>query len=222
MIDDINIVDCDVHVHELPQELARYCQMPWRKAVEAIAPAAAVTSRFGSVGDYVVPGLAQGTGDGSDPLWPGGQNRTMFVVDPAQCRLHLDRFNIESAVLFPDHLLKIAIQVNGDYAMAVARAYNRWLIDKWLKIDGFYGALCVAPQDPEGSAAEIRELGKKHKMACVFLPSAGVNPLYSNIEPAVKDSNGYLYHTEDTLVVTDGAPRMLTTVMDTDELFVIG
>ena len=67
-MEDILIVDCDVHVHELPKELAQYCEMPWRKAVEAIAPEAAVTSRFGSVGDYVVPGLAQGAGDGSDPL----------------------------------------------------------------------------------------------------------------------------------------------------------
>ena len=42
-----------------------------------------------------------------------------------------------------------------------------------------------------------------------------------SIEPAVKDSNGHLYHTEDTLVVTDGEPRMLTTLIDTDELFII-
>ena len=148
MMKKIRIVDCDVHVRELPDELARHCDMPWRKAVEAIAPAAAITSRFGSVGDYIVPGLAQGTGDGSDPLWPGGQNRTLFVVDPAQCRSDLDGFGIESAVLFPDLLLKIAVQVDADYAMAIARAYNPVLIDKWLTVDGFYGALCIAPQDP--------------------------------------------------------------------------
>ena len=169
----MRIVDCDVHVHELPEELAGHCEMPWRMAVEAIAPEAAITKRFGSVGDYVVPGLAQGAGDGSDPLWPGGQNRPMFVTSPSQCRQDLDAFGIESAILFPDHLLKLAIQVNGDYAMALARAYNRWLINKWLKTDGFYGALCIAPQDPEGSAEEIRELGKNHKMVCVYLPSAG-------------------------------------------------
>ncbi len=174
------IVDCDVHVRELPDELARHCDLPWRKALAAIAPAAAVTSRFGSVGDYIVPGLAQGSGDGSDPLWPGGQNRPLFEVDPAQCRRDLDGFGIESAVLFPDLLLKLAVQVDADYAMAVARAYNRWLIDRWLTVDGFYGALCIAPQDPEGSAAEIRELGGRHKMVCVFLPSAGVNPLYGH------------------------------------------
>jgi len=176
----MRIVDCDVHVHELPEELAGHCEMPWRMAVEAIAPEAAITKRFGSVGDYVVPGLAQGAGDGSDPLWPGGQNRPMFVTSPSQCRQDLDAFGIESAILFPDHLLKLAIQVNGDYAMALARAYNRWLINKWLKTDGFYGALCIAPQDPEGSAEEIRELGKNHKMVCVYLPSAGVNPLYGH------------------------------------------
>lgn len=176
----LRIVDCDVHVRELPDELARHCDLPWRKALEAIAPAAAVTSRFGSVGDYIVPGLAQGSGDGSDPLWPGGQNRPLFEVDPAQCRRDLDGFGIESAVLFPDLLLKLAVQVDADYAMAVARAYNRWLIDRWLTVDGFYGALCIAPQDPEGSAAEIRELGGRHKMVCVFLPSAGVNPLYGH------------------------------------------
>ena len=105
---DMNIVDCDVHVHELPEEVAAYREMPWRKAVEAIVPDSAVTSRFGSVGDYVVPGLAQGSGDGSDPQWPGGQNRTMFVTSPSECRRDLDSMGIHSAILFPDHLLKLS------------------------------------------------------------------------------------------------------------------
>ena len=43
-----------------------------------------------------------------------------------------------------------------------------------------------------------------------------------NIEPAARDADGFLYHTEDTLVVTGGEPRILTDLMDTDELFVIG
>jgi hypothetical protein len=36
-LEDILIVDCDVHVHESPGELAPYCDMPWRKALENIA-----------------------------------------------------------------------------------------------------------------------------------------------------------------------------------------
>lgn len=41
------------------------------------------------------------------------------------------------------------------------------------------------------------------------------------IEPAVKDSRGFLYHLEDLFVVTEHEPKILTTVMDTEELFVI-
>jgi len=42
-----------------------------------------------------------------------------------------------------------------------------------------------------------------------------------NIEPAVKDSQGYLYHIEDLIVVTCDEPEILTNVMDTKDLFVI-
>jgi Xaa-Pro aminopeptidase len=42
-----------------------------------------------------------------------------------------------------------------------------------------------------------------------------------NIEPAVKDSQGFLYHIEDLFVVTDGEPKILTTVMGTADLFII-
>jgi Xaa-Pro dipeptidase len=42
-----------------------------------------------------------------------------------------------------------------------------------------------------------------------------------NIEPAVKDSQGFLYHIEDLFVVTAGEPNILTTVMDTADVFTI-
>ena len=42
-----------------------------------------------------------------------------------------------------------------------------------------------------------------------------------NIEPAVKDSRGYLYHIEDLIVVTRDEPEILTNVMDTKDLFFI-
>lgn len=43
-----------------------------------------------------------------------------------------------------------------------------------------------------------------------------------SIEPAVKDSQGFLYHLEDLVLVTENGHRILTTLMDTEELFVIG
>ena len=95
-------------------------------------------------------------------------------------REDLSKLGIDIAVLFPDHLLKLAMQVDADYAMALARAYNKWLVAKWMQPRGFYGAICTAPQDPEGSAEEIRKLAHKDKMVCAYLPAAAVNPLYGN------------------------------------------
>lgn len=43
-----------------------------------------------------------------------------------------------------------------------------------------------------------------------------------NIEPAVRDSQGFLYHLEDLVLVTEREPVILTTGMYTEELFVIG
>ena len=42
-----------------------------------------------------------------------------------------------------------------------------------------------------------------------------------NVEPAVMDSQGFLYHLEDLFVVTEAEPRILTRFMDTTGLFVI-
>ncbi|MDQ3793501.1 MAG: amidohydrolase, partial [Actinomycetota bacterium] len=35
-LEDILVVDADVHVHESPAELIPYCEMPWRVALENI------------------------------------------------------------------------------------------------------------------------------------------------------------------------------------------
>ena len=42
-----------------------------------------------------------------------------------------------------------------------------------------------------------------------------------NIEPAVLDAQGFLYHLEDLFVVTEAGPRILTRLMDTTDLLVI-
>src|SRR5919205_1073511 len=35
-LEDILVVDCDVHVHESPEAIMPYCEMPWKKALETI------------------------------------------------------------------------------------------------------------------------------------------------------------------------------------------
>jgi len=43
-----------------------------------------------------------------------------------------------------------------------------------------------------------------------------------NIEPAVKDAQGFLYHLEDLVWITADEPVLLTTLMNTEALFCIG
>ena len=35
-LEDILVVDCDVHVSETPGKLAPYCDMPWRVSLETM------------------------------------------------------------------------------------------------------------------------------------------------------------------------------------------
>ena len=68
-----------------------------------------------------------------------------------------------------------------DYAVALARAYNAWLVDFWLgKDDGFRGAVLAPHHSPEAAAEEIRRYAGHPQVACVFLPSCCVDPLYGN------------------------------------------
>jgi len=41
------------------------------------------------------------------------------------------------------------------------------------------------------------------------------------VEPAAKDSQEFIYHLEDLFVVTQSAPKILTTCIDADDIFVI-
>jgi uncharacterized protein len=168
----MQIIDSDVHIHENVEELSEFCELPWKKSLEI---AKNIPERY-----LDVPGLSPGAG-GYDPLWPETQNRPKISKSPAELRQDLDSLGIGMAVLFPDHLLKLALFPNPEYAMALARAYNEWITKKWMgRENGLYGAICVAPQDPQGSAEEIRKYGGKDHMVCAYLPAAGVPALYGD------------------------------------------
>jgi hypothetical protein len=104
-----------------------------------------------------------------------------MVHDPEQLRRELDEIHVDLAVLFPDHLLKLPVLTQSEYAAALARGYNAWLADLWLSHDrGLLGAIIACPQDPEDAAREIRKYGAHPEVVGIFLPCAGVDPLYGH------------------------------------------
>lgn len=171
-LEDILVVDADVHVHESPGELAPYCDMPWRKSLEVLAN---VPERY-----LDIPGFSAGAGGLSAPF-PGGHDSKRMVHTPQQMRAELTDISIDLAVLFPDHLLKIAVLPQVDYAAAVARAYNAWVTDQWCKPEyGLLGCIIAAPQDPEDAAREIEKYAKHPGVVGVYLGLAGVDPLWGD------------------------------------------
>jgi predicted TIM-barrel fold metal-dependent hydrolase len=170
-LDEILIVDADVHIHESPAALMPYCDMPWRKSLEVLA---GVPERY-----LDIPSFSPGGGGYIAPF-PGGQSGGR-ATDPAQLRAELDALSINIAILFPDHLLKLPLLPQADYAAALARAYNAWLVDKWVSPEkGLLGCLVAVPQDPEDTAREIARYAKHPGIVGVYLPGAGVDPLWGH------------------------------------------
>ena len=123
-LEDILVVDADVHVHESPGALIPYCEMPWRVALENIK----------DVQEFYLDMPASRRGrPPTRPSSPRAGSR--MVHDAEQMRRELDEIHVDIGILFPDHFLKIPVIAQIDYAAALARAYNAWLLDKWCHPD---------------------------------------------------------------------------------------
>jgi uncharacterized protein len=172
-LSDLLIVDADVHVHESPGELAPYCDPPWDVALRAVAD---VPERY-----LDIPGFSPG-GDGTlTARFPSGHEATRMVHTPEQMVAELQAIHVDLAVLFPDHLLKLAVLPQADYAAALARAYNAWLVDRWTSHHpSLLGAIVACPQDPEDAAREIERYADEPSTVCVYLPCAGLDPLWGH------------------------------------------
>jgi uncharacterized protein len=171
-LEDILVVDADVHVHESPGELAPYCDMPWRRALENIA----------DVEEYYldIPGFSPGM-TWYEARFPSGHEGRRMVHTQEQMREELSEIHVDIGILFPDHLLKIALITQDDYASALARAYNAWLLDKWCSQEkGLLGCIIACPQDPEDAAREIRRYAREPAMVGVYLPCSGLDPLWGH------------------------------------------
>jgi hypothetical protein len=171
---DTLIVDCDVHVHETPQELLPYCDMPWAKAVEAIA---SIPERY-----LDLPGFSPGeSAGGYQAKFPTGSAGHRLVSSPAQMRDELAKIHVDVGVLFPDNLLKIALLTQAEYAAALARAYNAWLVENWCDPQhGLLGCIIAVPQSPADAAREIAKYVDDSRIVGVYLPCAGVEPLWGH------------------------------------------
>jgi predicted TIM-barrel fold metal-dependent hydrolase len=200
---DMVVVDADVHVNDPPGALAPYCDLPWRLSLEALAGA--------SYPYLQVPGFAPNLR--LDPPIQGS-HAYRSVDTAAEMRAELSELEIDIGILFPDHMLLFACIPNAEYATALAQAYNRWLMEEWLTRErGLYGVVLACPQDPQAAAREIERYAKEEKIVGIYLPTAGVNPLWGHrvYDPimAAADATGLPVCLHSVTVVTPAFPCQL-------------
>jgi predicted TIM-barrel fold metal-dependent hydrolase len=158
------IVDTDVHVFpRSDDEIRSRMAQPWRDRYQ----------RMSRPFYWPVPPI---TGNRIDSNPPGGGSPGS---DPDFLRKQLiDEYGISYAVLLPRAMA--TMYPDPDYAAAVARGFNDWLIDTWLtefNHDGiFKGSITVAPQDPAQAAKEIDRVGGHEHVVQVMMDSGSRSP----------------------------------------------
>ncbi|MGH3086385.1 MAG: amidohydrolase family protein [Rubrobacteraceae bacterium] len=160
----VRVIDVDVHEAFVSErELVPYLEEPWRGRVAA-------DDGWKGIGGFrysfpQVAGVAMAdavVGDGS----PAGSSYGLMREQL------LDRYGMEAAILFPS-FQPSDMKTQPEFAVALARAYNDWLIENWLEKDErLRGTVTVAAQRPVEAAREIDRVGAHPQIVQVGLPAS--------------------------------------------------
>jgi predicted TIM-barrel fold metal-dependent hydrolase len=162
------MIDCDVH-----QNFNRLRDLlPW------IDPAFRDYLRHAGFGGFELPNYStwihpRGTARDDSVPPDGGSPGSDYETMRKQL---LDPLDVEYAVLTGEDILTVSSLPNSQVAVAVATAYNRYLIDEWLSRDPrLKGSLVVATQDAGRAAEEVRAFGEHPDIVQVLLPCAATS-----------------------------------------------
>jgi uncharacterized protein len=167
------IVDVDCHILETVKfkDLAPYIDHP---AIKRVFEKYAVPGMVlpGSVGDRDVAGRIF-RGD-EHVLTSGHADLPLFMRE-------LDAMSIDYASIFPTPMLSLGLHPEVEMEVALARAYNSWVVEEWLQRDSRLKAMLYLPfNDPEASLAEIERMADKPGVIGFMVTSVRNVPLYHN------------------------------------------
>lgn len=162
----MQIIDCDVHVRwKSVEEIAPYFEEPWRTHVSKGRRAYGWNGYFNPIGVRRRDATPPGGGDpGSDPN---------FLIEDL-----IDQYGLDYVVLMGESShMALSNLVDPNWAAAVAKAYNDWLIDHWFSVDPrFLGSIFVPAQDAHQAAHEIERVGDHPQFVQVCLGTGASAP----------------------------------------------
>lgn len=89
----------------------------------------------------------------------------------------IEDFGINKAVVSPGRMNRINTINNPRYAVALANAYNSWILDEVLDDnDSLSGVIVIPPQRPDIAAEEIDDRASEDQFCSVSMPLAGMLP----------------------------------------------
>jgi hypothetical protein len=154
------IFDADGHVYEVAEEIFLHLEGPY-------------------AGKRTLLGF---------PLWPsldGWQRGAIhaplgihksFATSAETWLGFLDAAGIARTVLYPTHGLATGLIRDRDWAVALARAYNDWLAERYLRRSPRLLGVALLPlQDPEEAARELRRAVTELGMVGGVLPAVGLS-----------------------------------------------
>lgn len=169
--DRFSVVDCDGHVWESIPEMTEYMEPPLQRAVRKPN-----RNRQG-----VFPSL-DGMHHGFDFSVEGAPRRTLASSErPGSAEdwvAFLDKARVERSVMFTSEGLSVGYIQRTRYAIAVCRAYNDYVHDRYARVSDRLHPMALIPmQDPKEAARELRRAVVELGLPGAMLPSTGL-PLH--------------------------------------------
>ncbi|HEU5316343.1 MAG TPA: amidohydrolase family protein, partial [Chloroflexota bacterium] len=169
MSDAAPLFDCDVRVTwRSTSELLPYLPRVWQSRVRAGRGVPRIQPAF-----YMPYRGFHKEAASPDPKAPPGSDPATLARD------WLDRHGVEHAVVGHEDVPVISTWGDVDYPVALARAHNEWLVERWLSQDRrLLGQIAVATQDPAAAAQEIDRAAASSRQIAQVVLAAGTNRAY--------------------------------------------
>lgn len=166
------VVDADAQVQETPEALLEY--------MDDSSGARRVISLTDLRHDMVYAGPSsyplyeyKRTNGGEQPVATDDVDEPIDVGSVAE---RAEGVSVDAGVVNPTLNLGLSEVNNDRFAIALAAAYNDWLLDQLDEEPAFGGNLVIAPQHPERAAAEIDRVGPEDDIVGIQFPASGVMP----------------------------------------------
>jgi uncharacterized protein len=187
-LDDIDlIVDTDAHVTESIDDLISYIEEKDKGLKRIIKDAAFPEHDIYSIA-HPLPAFIH-----TDAFGDVYGDQPTGTVEAK--RQEMAEFDLDYSVLNPTINLALATVNNDHMAVALANAYNSWILDKFVDTDdNIVTPITAAPQAPDKAAEEIDDRADMDGVVGVSIPATGLVPppghrWYDPIYQAAQDND---------------------------------